>query len=260
MQTSEDFLNETLHLVHEELGEALLIKDFFPKVLKRFNEHSFIVFRKFPLYRLACNLFENTILEKKSPESFCLEVKKKLIPLEEEGNQLIIQYTNDLIGVEMYRGIRDYFNKHLLECLVDMVKKSSDPNESQLILISKGKKFLLSSFLSAITVLYGLRGISRSTFIFYYQSFYESFKDIGQIIRDLCLKNLNKEFSMVLSFRFVDEEFKDKLNLSQLDESLGDIEKHFKKYSVSCLSNAVSSNPHTDLFSGATRDDNVDLE
>lgn len=253
-------LQSIIDFVQINLEEGFSIKDMFPKVEKRFNGESWTIYQKFPIYRLMCNLFENAVIEGTDPEEFRAQILLKVAPLEEASNLEILNRNPLKDGMGIYKGIRDYLGRWMMEELMDILKKSRDPKLG-LSMMTLGRKKLLSLYLSNVSLLYGMRKIPQKYFIFYYQPYYCDFHDLGRAIRLLCVKHLEPDFNIVLSFRYISDSYKDKLNINGFSESFGKVGDHFNKFYVSCLENAYNKDYiiNHKVFYNAVLDDTADM-
>lgn len=251
-------LSNILDCVHTDIKNAINVKDYFIKVLNRFGDNSTIVYERYPIYRLACNIYENYILESRSADNFYREFKYRLNSADNENTQKLENYIG-YPGIEIYKTIRNYFGKYLLEYLYKRVQTNS--NKSNIKFLAEGRKELASYFFSNISIIYGLRLMKENFFIFYYQPYYNLFKGLGNTLREACLKNLTKHHNFVVSFRFVNNYNDGPLIIFPFANALIDIDKYFNLYGVSYFKNLenINKNISKDVFGNAVFNDNLDM-
>jgi hypothetical protein len=229
-------LLDTIDVLRVSIAESFTLRSKLPKIKDRFSEDLYkILLVSFRLYKIICNDFENCILEKSSPEIF-----KKVI---ERNNNLyksimkeIKISLNDKKSYIIFRRLSEFLISNVLHTLTSLVNESYHNGDRKYYIVT-GKDELLNTYLSIISILYGIIFIKQNNkFIFFCQPFYDKSPSIYNILAELCNYYLDKEIKIVISYRFYDDEItsKEKFNKIRYTFFVKDLTKKFKPLYIAC--------------------------
>lgn len=244
-------LDKILDYCHITLREGFSICEFFPKIFQRFNGNSLLIYNKFPVYKILNNIFECCILEKKDSDYFYENYLNRVKPLEEKNVDNIISYLKDYNALYIYKEFKKFFSNKNLKFLRNLIEENKryDFLEEIWNHLHKGKDILLTSFLSSVSIIYGLREFRKNIFIFYYQPYYDEIPEIGEVLVKACRENLSECHKLVFSFRFVDPIFKNKTCAVSFQNYLEEINLR-NKVCLSYLGNVIDETLEDSFLKG----------
>jgi len=204
---SKTLLEDILDILGIDIHLSLVLKENLPKVYFRFDEHfSSLIFQLFNYYKLACNIFENAILLKRTPEYFDQDMSfhfKSFINLEKQFEEMF----EDKKTFRLLKELSLFLTMTQYKELIDIVDKSYKNGDRKVFIID-GKDKLLSVYLSIITLIHGLKQIQKNNhYIFYYQPFYNKVKGFFKFVADKSVELLDKSIILMLSYRYCDRDY-----------------------------------------------------
>lgn len=236
-------LEDILDILGIDIHLSLVLKENLPKVYFRFDENfSSLIFQLFNYYKLSCNIFENAILLKRSPDYFKKDIIyhfKSFYKLEEEIKK---SFKNEK-SFYLLKDLSLFLSLNQFEELCNIVNKSYN-NGNRKNFIIKGKDQILSVYLSLITLMFGLKNIDESdTYIFYYQPFYNKVKGFFNFVCKKSIEYLDNKNTLVLSYRYCNRDYTifDK-NIKHSNDDLQNILNlvdHFKTVYISFIENST---------------------
>lgn len=258
-------LEDILDILGIDIHLSLVLKENLPKVYFRFDENfSSLIFQLFNYYKLSCNIFENAILLKRSPEYFKKDMTyhfKSFSILEEE----IKRSFKNKKSFYLLKDLSLFLTLNQFEELSNIVNKSYKNGNRKNFIIS-GKDQILSVYLSLITLMFGLKNIDESnTYIFYYQPFYNKVNGFFDFVVDKSIQYLDKKNKLILSYRFCNRDytvFEKNCNQTEQEmKSVLNLLEYFEEVYISFIenSNLALSNLPENLKKKIIIDNNCDM-
>jgi hypothetical protein len=184
------------------IAESLIIKNFYLKIKSKLNGSTNLVFTEYPIYKTICNIFENAIL-KGNYQNLEEEISETINLFEEKTEDNIKNYLNSEEGFNFFKNINSFFTKKSTDNLIQII----DTYQSDTFkCINEGRKKLLDLYLCSVSILVGLENIQNNKLLFYYQPLYLEYENFGEIVKDLCENNLNKDTNIIFEFKLLERQ------------------------------------------------------
>lgn len=197
---AKEYLNDVFNILQIDIEGSITLKEKFIKIYSRFDyEMSEFLFGCFNMYRIITNEFENSLVLKESPDVFFKKIDVILSRYDELINVKFLENNGNKYFIKIFTKIYPIFKQHLTSFLTRIMTHDS-LNSGDKISIGKGE--LLSSYLSIISIFYGIKDIHDNNFIFYYQCFYERIPNIYITLLEISKDILPYDVNFILSYRF----------------------------------------------------------
>lgn len=228
-----------LDVYDSSLEEIFQVKDFYFKLKQRLNGNTWIVFSRFPIYKTIANTFENALFKQIDSKTFIKEFRENLFHLENKTEMYIKEYVNSEEGYNFFKQINNYISRKGIDEVTYLVDLNYFNPERKYEYMTKGKEFLLSTFLSSISVLLGLEELkNKDIFYFYYQPLYLDFNDFNKLITNACLTNLSKDTKLIFDFKHITNNLIEEIQeckiatLINFINEIEEIKKYFHKFEI----------------------------
>lgn len=228
--SSRKTLCSIFDVVQVDIEDSIVLKEKLPNVYQKFGRFSKIIFDKFPIYRIMCNLFENAILMNYSWRDVIISIRDILNNSNTDNDKELMEYLITDKNYLFYTDIRRYICSRCVWILMELIKNSSN-NKGEIISI--GREEILSSYLSLAAILYGMRYLKDNKFYLYYQNYYNN-TIIDKIISNSFNSIYDNKYEFIVSLKFCDKDI-DTSKISFMYETLSE------KYNVYIIDSKESN-------------------